>query len=295
MKVVLRYSEGHRRGDRWWGYKNSVDEAGYSVVRRVQSGQPRQGGYRCPRSGRARRATSPLRCAESRPESTPASRRADRRQGQPITSNAPPRAGRPFFTYVALSHIHPPEKAHPDFDQTDPARLGDVRGPHRGDGPPGRPDPAAHLKTIRPTFKDRDPAAIARVAGRSRSGSPPTATSSPSSLSAPTSPTLRRVLDHAGLDGPANPARDGRVTPPADRAARDRRPADRGRGRHDPRPACRPAGGCRCGCSSRPACASASCQALAWGDVDEQRRHGSGSSAGRPGRRPPLRGRCPTG
>jgi arylsulfatase len=31
---------------------------------------------------------------------------------------------KPFFTYVALSHVHPPEKAHPDFDQTDPTRLG---------------------------------------------------------------------------------------------------------------------------------------------------------------------------
>ena len=31
---------------------------------------------------------------------------------------------RPFFAYVALSHVHPPEKAHPDFDQTDPTRLG---------------------------------------------------------------------------------------------------------------------------------------------------------------------------
>ena len=31
---------------------------------------------------------------------------------------------KPFFTYVALSHVHPPEKAHPDFHQTDPTRLG---------------------------------------------------------------------------------------------------------------------------------------------------------------------------
>jgi arylsulfatase len=31
---------------------------------------------------------------------------------------------KPFFTYVALSHIHPPKAVHPDFDQTDPARLG---------------------------------------------------------------------------------------------------------------------------------------------------------------------------
>jgi arylsulfatase A-like enzyme len=33
-------------------------------------------------------------------------------------------AGKPFFTYVALSQVHPPEKAHPDFDQTSPQRLG---------------------------------------------------------------------------------------------------------------------------------------------------------------------------
>ncbi len=31
---------------------------------------------------------------------------------------------KPFFTYIALSHVHPPEKPHPDFDQTDPTRLG---------------------------------------------------------------------------------------------------------------------------------------------------------------------------
>jgi arylsulfatase len=34
------------------------------------------------------------------------------------------KAGKPFFTYVGLSHVHPPEQPHPDFDQTDPARLG---------------------------------------------------------------------------------------------------------------------------------------------------------------------------
>jgi len=33
-------------------------------------------------------------------------------------------ADKPFFTYVGLSHVHPPEAVHADFDQTDPARLG---------------------------------------------------------------------------------------------------------------------------------------------------------------------------
>jgi len=31
---------------------------------------------------------------------------------------------KPFFTYVALSQVHPTEKAHPAFDQTDPTGLG---------------------------------------------------------------------------------------------------------------------------------------------------------------------------
>jgi arylsulfatase len=30
----------------------------------------------------------------------------------------------PFFAYVSLSHLHPPEQPHPDFDQTEPTRLG---------------------------------------------------------------------------------------------------------------------------------------------------------------------------
>jgi arylsulfatase len=32
--------------------------------------------------------------------------------------------GKPFFTYIAFTHFHPPEAAHPDFDQKDPSRSG---------------------------------------------------------------------------------------------------------------------------------------------------------------------------
>ena len=31
---------------------------------------------------------------------------------------------KPFFAYITLSHMHPPEAVRPDFDQTSPARLG---------------------------------------------------------------------------------------------------------------------------------------------------------------------------
>ena len=38
--------------------------------------------------------------------------------------NRSAKGDKPFFTYVGLTHVHPPEKAHPDFAQTDPTRLG---------------------------------------------------------------------------------------------------------------------------------------------------------------------------
>ncbi len=34
------------------------------------------------------------------------------------------RNDKPFFTCVGLSNLHPPAQVHPDFDQSDPARLG---------------------------------------------------------------------------------------------------------------------------------------------------------------------------
>ena len=50
-------------------------------------------------------------------------RRANRGKANDYIKRAA-KGDKPFFAYVALSHIHPPEKAHPDFDQTDPTRLG---------------------------------------------------------------------------------------------------------------------------------------------------------------------------
>jgi arylsulfatase A-like enzyme len=34
------------------------------------------------------------------------------------------KGGKPFSMYVGLSNLHPPAKVHPDFDQTNPSRLG---------------------------------------------------------------------------------------------------------------------------------------------------------------------------
>ena len=108
--------------DEWWGYKNSVDEAGWtsyaafaalSKALGVEAPQIWEG-----RKGRASTAVRELNL-EVRPllDEMIVAKASDyiRRAAK---------GDRPFFTYVALSNMHPPSVRHPDFDQTDPARLG---------------------------------------------------------------------------------------------------------------------------------------------------------------------------
>ena len=104
------------------GYKNSADECGYTTyatyraVAKVKGLEPPQIW-----EGRKGHKSSPVRemNMEVRPllDELIVAKATDfiKRQAK---------AGKPFFTYVGLSHVHPPEQAHPDFDQTDPARLG---------------------------------------------------------------------------------------------------------------------------------------------------------------------------
>ena len=52
---------------------------------------------------------------------------SDRRQDHRLHQGQGQGRGRgdqPFFTYIGLANMHPPEAVHPDFDQTDPSRLG---------------------------------------------------------------------------------------------------------------------------------------------------------------------------
>src|SRR5208283_2395617 len=108
--------------DEWWGYKNSADECGYTsyatyrAVAKVKGLQPPQIW-----EGTKGHKSTPVRelNMEVRPllDELIVGKATDfiKRQAK---------AGKPFFTYVGLSHVHPPEQAHPDFDQTDPARMG---------------------------------------------------------------------------------------------------------------------------------------------------------------------------
>ncbi len=108
--------------DEWWGFKNSADECGYTsyatyrAVAKVKGLEPPQIW-----EGRKGQKSTPVRelNMEVRPllDELIVAKATDfiKRQAK---------GGKPFFTYVGLSHVHPPEQAHPDFDQTNPARLG---------------------------------------------------------------------------------------------------------------------------------------------------------------------------
>ena len=91
--------------DEWWGFKNSADECGYTSYATYRAVAKAKGSSR-PRSGRARRATSPRAVRELDLEVRPL-------LDEMIVGKATdfikrqPRADKPFFTYVALSHVAP--------------------------------------------------------------------------------------------------------------------------------------------------------------------------------------------
>jgi arylsulfatase A-like enzyme len=108
--------------DEWWGYKDSMDEAGwdsYAVYRELIKAT----GGESPKiwEGRKGEPSKPVRDLnmEVRPfmDEMIAKHTTDY-----IAKQA--RAGKPFFVYTALSHSHPPERVHPEFDQTSPERIG---------------------------------------------------------------------------------------------------------------------------------------------------------------------------
>lgn len=108
--------------DEWWGIKNTTDEAGYSsyaLYRAVAEAT----GIEAPKiwAGKKGEGVSAVRDFDMsvRPlmDEMITERTCDY-----IARQAP--SGEPFFAYVAFTHVHPPEQAHPDFDQTSPDRSG---------------------------------------------------------------------------------------------------------------------------------------------------------------------------
>ena len=108
--------------DEWWGYKNTADECGYTSYAAFRA-LVRTKGLETPKiwEGKKGQKSTPVR--ELDMEVRPLLDELIVDKANDFITRAA-KGDKPFFTYIALSHIHPPEKAHPAFDQTDPSRLG---------------------------------------------------------------------------------------------------------------------------------------------------------------------------
>jgi arylsulfatase A-like enzyme len=108
--------------DEWWGYKNSADETGWTSYATFNA-LAKALGIESPKIWEGKKGQKSTAVRELNMEVRPL-------LDELIVGKATDYIKRvasgekPFFTYIALSHIHPPEKVHPDFDQTNPSRLG---------------------------------------------------------------------------------------------------------------------------------------------------------------------------
>src|SRR5215471_17187 len=108
--------------DEWWGYRNSADECGWTSYATFRT-LAKIAGVEAPQIWEGTKGGKQTEVRELNMEVRPlldeliVGKATDYIRGQAGS-------GRPFFTYIGLSHFHPPEAVHPDFDQTSPERLG---------------------------------------------------------------------------------------------------------------------------------------------------------------------------
>jgi arylsulfatase A-like enzyme len=108
--------------DEWWGYKNSADEAGWTSYATFNA-LAKALGIESPKIWEGKKGQKSTAVRELNLEVRPLLDELIVGKATDYIKRAA--AGdKPFFTYIALSHLHPPEKVHPDFDQTNPSRLG---------------------------------------------------------------------------------------------------------------------------------------------------------------------------
>jgi len=108
--------------DEWWGYRNTADEAGYTAYAAYRAWAKAKG-KETPKIWEGKKGQKSTAVRELNMEVRPLLDELIVEKATDFIARAS-KGDKPFFTYVALSHLHPPEKAHPDFDQTDPTRLG---------------------------------------------------------------------------------------------------------------------------------------------------------------------------
>jgi arylsulfatase A-like enzyme len=108
--------------DEWWGYKNSVDEAGWTSYATFNA-LAKTMGIESPKIWEGKKGQKSTAVRELNLEVRPLLDELIVGKATDYVKRAA-KGDKPFFTYVALSNLHPPSKVHPDFDQTDPSRLG---------------------------------------------------------------------------------------------------------------------------------------------------------------------------
>ena len=108
--------------DEWWGYKNSVDEAGWTSYATFNA-LAKALGIESPKIWEGKKGQKSIAVRELDMKVRPLLDELIVGKATDYIERAA-KGEKPFFTYVSLSHVHPPEKAHPDFDQADPSRLG---------------------------------------------------------------------------------------------------------------------------------------------------------------------------
>ena len=106
--------------DEWWGYKNSSDECGYTAYAAYRA-LAKAKGIDTPKIWQGKKGRKSTAVRELNIDVRPLLDELIVGKATDFITRAA-KGDKPFFTYVALSHIHPPEKAHPDFDQTDPTQ-----------------------------------------------------------------------------------------------------------------------------------------------------------------------------
>ncbi|MBS1878974.1 MAG: arylsulfatase [Actinobacteria bacterium] len=106
--------------DEWWGYRNSADECGWTSYA-IFDALAKEHGIEPPKLWEGKKGGKQTAVRELDLEVRPLLDELITEKATDYIKRSA-KGDKPFFTYVALSHVHPPEESHPDFHQTDPNR-----------------------------------------------------------------------------------------------------------------------------------------------------------------------------
>jgi len=108
--------------DEWWGYKNTADEAGYTSYAAFRE-LVRTLGIESPKIWEGKKGQKSTTACELDLKVRPFLDEMIVGKATDYIKGAA-KGDKPIFAYIGLSNLHPPAHVHPDFDQTDPSRLG---------------------------------------------------------------------------------------------------------------------------------------------------------------------------